>query len=65
MDNWYVPIEQHCTHDEVYKFLKTLNVSKIEKITGKNKFDLDYSLTKYKNSKLIWGEGEIKFLIKK
>ena len=42
-----------------------LNVSKIEKSIGRNKFDLDYSLTKYKNSKFIWGEGEIRFLIKK
>ena len=65
MDNWYVPIEQHCNHSEVYKYLKKLNVSKIEKSIGRNKFDLDYSLTKYKNSKFIWGEGEIRFLIKK
>ncbi len=65
MDNWYVPIEEHCSHKDVYTYLKKLNVSKVEKFVGKNKFDLDYSLKKYKNSKNIWGEGEIRFLIRK
>ncbi|MDC0939991.1 class I SAM-dependent methyltransferase [Candidatus Pelagibacter sp.] len=65
MDNWYVPIEQHCSHKDIYKYLKKLNVSKIEKVSGKNKFDLDYSLKKYNNSQSVWGEGEIRLLIKK
>ena len=65
MDNWYVPIEKHLSHEEIIKVLKKLNVKKIKKIIGKNKFDLDFSLKKYKNSGSIWGEGEIRFLIEK
>lgn len=65
MDNWYVPIEQHCGHEDVKKILKTLGVESIKKITTSNKFDLDYSLKKYPYAKKIWGEGEIRFLIKK
>ena len=65
MDNWYVPIEKHLSHEEIIKSFKKLNVKKIKKIIGKNKFDLDFSLKKYKNSGSIWGEGEIRFLIEK
>ena len=42
MDNWYVPIEKHLSHEEIIKILKKLNVKKIKKIIGKNKFDLDF-----------------------
>lgn len=65
MDNWYVPIEQHCSHKEVYKILNSLKVKNIKKITTKNKFDLEYSLKKYKKSNQIWGEGDIRLLIEK
>jgi ubiquinone/menaquinone biosynthesis C-methylase UbiE len=65
MDNWYVPIEQHCSHKEVLGILHKLKVKKIESILSKNSFDLDYSLKKNPNSELIWGEGEIRFLIQK
>mgnify|MGYP004378124267 FL=1 len=65
MDNWYVPIEQHCSHKEVYEILNNLKVKNIKKITTKNKFDLEYSLKKYKKSNQIWGEGEIRLLIEK
>ena len=65
MDNWYVPIEQHCSHKEIYDYFNKLGVSSIQKISSKNKFDLEYSLKKNKNSQKIWGEGEIRLLIKK
>ena len=30
MDNWYVPIEKHLSHEEIIKVLKKLNVKKIK-----------------------------------
>ena len=64
MDNWYVPIEKHLSHEEIIKVLKN-QCKKNQKNYWKNKFDLDFSLKKYKNSGSIWGEGEIRFLIEK
>ena len=65
MDNWYVPIEKHTTHKEIEKVLKNLNVSSVEKMISGRSTDLENGLKKYKDGKLIWGEGEIRFLIKK
>ncbi len=65
MDNWYVPIEKHPSHADIYNILKKNNVKKIEKIVGKNQFDLDFSLKKHPGSQKIWGEGEIRLLITK
>ena len=48
-----------------HPYLDKLKVKKIESILSKNSFDLDYSLKKNPNSELIWGEGEIRFLIQK
>lgn len=65
MDNWYVPNEGHCSHHEVNKILKSLGVEFIEKMKKGRKTDLETGLYNYKNSKIIWGEGEIRLLIKK
>jgi len=65
MDNWYVPHEKHCTHDEVYKIFKSLGVNDIQKMKVGRKTDLESGLFSYKNSELIWGEGEIRLLIQK
>ena len=65
MDNWYVPYERHCSHKEVYKILQSLGVEFIEKMKAGRKTDLETGLLNFKNSKIIWGEGEIRLLIKK
>jgi len=65
MDNWYVSAEKHHTHKEVYKILNSLNVRSIEKMMIGTKTDLETGLKKFKNSKQIWGEGEIRILIRK
>lgn len=65
MDNWYVPHERHCSHKEVYKILKSLGVETIEKMKKGRKTDLETGLFNHKNSEVIWGEGEIRLLIKK
>jgi len=65
MDNWYVPIEKHTTHKEIIKMLKDLKVTSVEKMISGRSTDLENGIKKYKNGNLIWGEGEIRFLIKK
>ena len=65
MDNWYVPIEKHPSHKEVYKIINSCNVSNIEKMISGRSTDLETGLKKYIGSKIIWGEGEIRLLIKK
>ena len=66
MDNWYVPIEKHNSHKEVYGILKKLKVSSIEKVLNTNKkTDLEWGLKNFPKSKSVWGEGEIRLLIRK
>lgn len=65
MDNWYVPYERHCSHKEIYNIFKLLGVDFIEKMQKGRKTDLETGLFKHKDSKIIWGEGEIRLLIKK
>ena len=65
MDNWYVPRETHCSQEEVLTTLKKLRVTNIQRMKIGRKTDLEYGLKNYKNGKKIWGEGEMRFLIKK
>ena len=65
MDNWYVPIEKHCYHKNIFKILRKLGVQSIEKMIKGRQTDLETGLYNHKNSKSIWGEGEIRLLIKK
>ena len=65
MDNWYAPYQRHSSHKEVFSILKKLKVKNIEKIISTRKTDLEWGIKNYKNGKAIWGEGEIRLLIKK
>jgi len=65
MDNWYVPIEKHSSYHEIVKILKSCNVRHVEKLNIGRKTDLETGLKKFKNSQVIWGEGEIRLLIQK
>ena len=65
MDNWYVPYERHCSHKEIYKILKSHGVDEIEKMDKGRKTDLETGLYNHKDTSSIWGEGEIRLLIKK
>ena len=40
-------------------------VKKIQKMISGRKTDLEWGIKNYQNSKKIWGEGEIRLLIKK
>ena len=65
MDNWYVPIETHTSHKEIYGLLKKYKIKNIEKMTSGRITDLETGLQKIKNSKAIWGEGDIRILFQK
>ena len=65
IDNWYVPREIHGSLKEVLTTLKKLRVTNIQRMKIGRKTDLEYGLKNYKNGKKIWGEGEMRLLIKK
>ena len=65
MDNWYVPYEKHCSHKEIISYLKKNKLKIIKKITLGRKTDLEWGIKNFKFGKKIWGEGEIRLLIKK
>ena len=65
MDNWYVPIETHSSHRNIYNLLKKYKVKNISKMTSGRITDLETGLKKIKNSKVIWGEGDIRLLFQK
>jgi len=64
-DNWYVPIERHCTYGEVERICKKLNVSNLEISRSGMPTDLHILKDKYPYSEDIWGNGEVRLLITK
>ena len=64
-DSKWILFENHLDHDEIIKYLYSLGLTKIKKIYTKIPSDLENALIKHKNSSQMWGEGEIRFLIKK
>ncbi len=64
-DNWYVPIERHCTYEEVERICNKLKVSNIEVSKSGMPTDLHILKDKYPYSKDIWGNGEVRLLITK
>jgi len=64
-DNWYVPIERHCTYEEVVKICNKLNVSNVEISKSGMPTDLHILKDKYSYSEDIWGNGEVRLLITK
>ena len=64
-DNWYVPIERHCTYEEVERICKKLKVSNIEVSKSGMPTDLHILKDKYSYSEDIWGNGEVRLLITK
>ena len=67
VDNWYVPIEKHTKTDEFEKILRKYNFKNYKRlIDGKVKTDLDIAVKNNKKvGKLIWGNGELRYLITK
>ena len=64
-DNWYVPIERHCSYEEVERICNKLKVSNIEVSKSGMPTDLHILRDKYPYSEAIWGNGEVRLLITK
>tara|TARA_S200000501_G_C20321506_1_gene524615 strand:- start:107 stop:394 length:288 start_codon:yes stop_codon:yes gene_type:complete len=65
LDNWYVKHEDMPRFRNVRDHLKSLGAQKIERVFTDRVTDLEYGVNNFKNGKEIWGEGEIRILVKK
>ena len=66
LDNWYVSHEIHTYNKDLLKILKSYNPQTIERLKGGVKYDYNTGIDKYKKTgKLIWGDGDLRYLIKK
>jgi ubiquinone/menaquinone biosynthesis C-methylase UbiE len=66
LDNWYVSHEDHSSEKNLIKILKQYKPKKIQKIVSSVKYDYQSAIKKYdKYGKLIWGDGDLRYLIKK
>ena len=63
MDNGIFQLN-HYYHRNIFKILESSSSVNRKDVKGR-KTDLETALYNHKNSKLIWGEGEIRLLIKK
>jgi ubiquinone/menaquinone biosynthesis C-methylase UbiE len=65
-DNWYVPIERHTTKDYLENYLKKIGFTNVKKISSSRTTDFDNkSRLNDPESKLIYGDGEHRYLITK
>jgi len=67
VDNWYVPLEKHTTTEEFEKILRKYNFKSFKRLLkSKIKTDLDVAANDNKKiGKIIWGNGELRYLITK
>lgn len=62
-DVWHVPIETHTSKKQLVKMFNKFDFD-YEKIISKNRFDLDYALSKNINkSNAMWGDGEHRYIL--
>ena len=65
-DNWYVPIEEHTSKKELETMLNEIGFSEFTRAFNGRKTDPDYLSEKgTEKDKLMWGDGELRYLIKK
>ena len=65
-DNWYVPIETHTSLEKSMKMLKKFCPQEITRLEYGRDTDLDYhSIHGNADDKVIYGDGELRFIIKK
>jgi len=66
VDNWYVPKERHTSREFLEDYLKKAGFSEIKKITSGRSTDLDnYAVANIPEAKIIWGDGEHRYLLRK
>ena len=65
-DNWYVPIEEHTTKAEIEDMFQKIGFSEYLRAVNGRKTDLDYiSIKGTDKDRLMWGDGELRYFIKK
>mgnify|MGYP000284373833 CR=1 FL=1 len=65
-DNWYVPIETHTSLEKSIQMLKKFCPQEIIRLEYGRDTDLDYhSIHGSEDDKIMYGDGELRFIIKK
>lgn len=66
LDLWYVPIEKHTSYKKIIKLLKKENIKSVKRVKIGANYDHSTAIQKYKKvGTSIWGDGDIRLLIKK
>ena len=66
VDSWYVPIEDHCKSNKIEKSLKKLKFNNIHRWKKGRKIELETVVfSKSIDSNELWGEGELRYIVKK
>ena len=66
LDTWYVPREDHTSDEELEMFLKKLNYKRYFRSTHGVKGDITPTiLNKHKSSRLLWGSGDLRYIVQK
>ena len=66
LDLWYVPVEKHTSYKEIVKILKDENIKNFKRVSSGAIYDHSTAVKKYKKiGSSIWGDGDIRLLIKK
>lgn len=65
-DNWYVPIERHTFDAEARKIIKDFGINDIKRLRKGRSTDLEESaLESGEIGKIMWGDGELRYILKK
>ncbi len=65
-DNWYVPIEEHTSKNELEAMFKEVGFSEFARCENGRETDLDYlSIKGSDKDRLMWGDGELRYFVKK
>jgi ubiquinone/menaquinone biosynthesis C-methylase UbiE len=65
LDNWYCDFEKHSSNSFIYKHLLLHKPSFIKKMNSGSSHDLSTAINKNKRNKQIWGDGDLRYIIKK
>ncbi len=65
-DNWYVPIEEHTSNDELIGLFRRIGFSEYKRAYNGRKTDFDYLVVQGdEKDQQLWGDGNLRYLIRK
>lgn len=66
-DSWYVPIEEHCKTDEIENIFKKLGYQNFKRWKKGRRIELESMVfgDNAESSELLWGNGELRYILKK